>query len=122
MNELNFPKFYNIDELLRMLMEGQDVLEFTGYASEAALAKALSKYCPNRPAKVGVLAYLRSLSPKHPVTDLVRVSCGKTYVYASECEGKITYLRPAESDPDYEDRLGKHKKDLGLSVFDDLPA
>lgn len=122
MNELNFPKFYNIDELLRLLMEGQDVLEFTGYASEAALAKALSKYCPNRPAKVGVLAYLRSLSPKQKNTELTRIVNGKEYVYALECEGIVTYVRPLESDPDYDDRVMHYKKDLGLSVFDDLPA
>lgn len=122
MNELNFPKFYNIDELLRLLMEGQDVLEFTGYASEAALAKALSKYCHNRPAKVGVLAYLRSLSPKQKNTELTRIVSGKEYVYALECEGTVTYVRPLESDPDYDDRVMHYKKDLGLSVFDDLPA
>jgi len=126
MNELTFPKFYNVDELLRMLVEGQDVLEFTGYASEAALAKALSKYCPNRPAKAGVLAYLRSLSPKTTKpglgTPMTRIVKGKEYVYALLDGDNISYVRPVESDPDYEDRIMHYKKDLGLSVFDELPA
>ena len=124
-SELKFPPAYNLDVILATLRKDGDLLELFGFASEMSLAKSLDRFCPARPKGTGVIKYLKQIAKGVKTvtsTELIRIVKGKEYVYALECEGVVTYVCPLESDPDYEDRIMYYKKDLGLSVFDDLPT
>ena len=99
-----------------------------GFKNPAACTRFFNQFLPDRPQSIDTCTYLVSLAAQVPTkvdqigSELTRKVRGKEYVYALDCEGKITFVRPLESDPDYDDRIQYYKKDLGLHPLDDLPA
>ena len=103
---------YNVALILETLANNGDILAVTGYASELSLAKAFSKFCPEKPQGTGLLKYLKQVAAansKDAPEELKHTVYKSEYVYAhKQKDGTIIYLEPQAdnlSPMEYAERL-----------------
>ena len=103
---------YNVDLILETLASKGDILAVTGYASELSLAKAFSKFCPEKPQGTGLVKYLTRIAEQSKLPSLEELThklYKEEYVYGHKlADGTIRYIEPQEeglSPMEYAERM-----------------